>query len=70
MRVWIVNNGEKSLFYEGVVDKRIARQIRLWLRAYFGWKRLAAMREGSEIYVFNADVIEARRRTWFKGAGA
>lgn len=66
MKVFVLNKGQKSLFYVGDLDKDMARQIKLWLREYFGWRRIRVIQEGGEVYLMNADEINRHRKLFFK----
>jgi|GEM_PF-3005415 len=66
MKVYVCNNGQKSIFHEGKVDKATMQQILAEVKWYFSWKEIDILREGDEIYLLNAEKIEKLRRQFFE----
>ena len=66
MKVYVCNNGQKSIFHEGKVDKATMQQILAEVKWYFEWRRVKIWKDGDEIYLMNADTIDRFRRTLFE----
>lgn len=64
MKVFVVENGLKTLFHEGKLDPRTVAQIKAEVCWYFGWRRICALKQGDEIYLFNADKIDRWRNAF------
>jgi len=69
MQVYIINNGDKTLFYQGRISKDVIKQIKAWIKWYFGWKQIKYYKEDSKIYLMNGDRIKQLRRDFFKKEG-
>ncbi len=66
MRVYVIDRGEKTLFYEGTLTRETARQIRAEIRWYFGWRKLKVYREDGSLYIMDADRVEKLRKEFFE----
>jgi len=65
-KVYISNNGTKTLFHQGTLSKETWKLILSEIKSYFGWRHLTFDSRGDEIYIFNKDIIEQRRRKFFR----
>lgn len=68
MKVYVIDRGEKALFYEGTLTRETARQIRAEIRWYFGWRKLKVYREDGSLYIMDADRVEKLRKEFFNKA--
>jgi len=65
-KVYVSNNGTKTLFHQGTLSKETWKLILSEIKDYFGWKRLTFDTNENEIYIFNKDTIEQKRRKFFR----
>jgi ribosome biogenesis protein Nip4 len=68
MKVYVIDRGEKTLFYEGHLTREIVKQIKAEVKWYFNWKRLAIHREGDSITIMDGERIKKLRKEFFNKA--
>ena len=68
VKVYVINNGQKTLFYEGELNELVVKQIKAEVKWYFGWRRISALCQGKEVYLFDGDKVRKRVRMFSKEA--
>jgi len=67
MRIYVSNNGMKSLFHEGPLTKETWNEVVVLIKEYFGWRKLACVRTRDGVCIMDGERIQ-RLRKIFKEA--
>ena len=66
VRVYVSNNGMRTLFHEGPLSKETWNEIMAWVKAYFGWQKVTVLRIQDGICLMNAEKIARLRKEFFE----
>ncbi len=69
MKVYVLNNGEKTLFFAGTLTRQVWKQIKVQCKWYFGWNKINVLRVGNEVYLMDGQKIETLRKEFFEKKG-